>query len=973
MKNEKDIEPYISQLDYDQLCALYASLSSFDSTPVTINEFIDSDKYLGNYFQGNLFPYWREVLNDIYPNPFHDPYYLVNLRGCLAGDTKVILLNGTHTPIKEIVETFLTKKSDYWVMSFNINNKKYEPAKVLNAFSTGIKEIYEITLDNGEKIKCTSNHKFLSRNKKWISIDKGLKEGISLYPYYYDESTGYHCFKNPESKTYQWNARYKIVAKWKSCIQWTQHVHHKNFNKLDDTPSNLCILDEEIHLKYHAKHGARILEKWKKEIGKEEFHKLLKERQDYGRNLLWNDPNYQDSRDQHKESLRNEMLSNNSERAINMGKRAHELYPGIGTDHLIAYNKSEQGRNESRRRAEHMRELRKNKSEEEKRLIGLKQGLSATIRFKGKDSPEYKAKVEEIRKLDPTYNHSVISIKKLGYEEVYDLTIEKNHNFVLSSGIVAHNSIGRGKTSIACAGVCYDLHKLLSLSNPQKTYGLLPSTTILFALFNVTLSLTHDVVWDKLTQMWASSPYFSAMLPLLNTKSKDRPTLFPKNIDFFMGSRITHSLGKAVFGAIMSEANFEIIGDQVYETFNSLLTRMESRFIKPLSEGGGIPGKIWIDSSETDKFSVVNKIIDQYKRKPGVYVDQAPIWEVITHKDDKPIYSGNKFYVYKGSDIRQPEIIDDKHPLIEKEPENCIHVPIEYKDRFESDIGASLRDIAGSPTVSNYKFFRLKDKVSESLSVSKLFPDTFQLDFDDEQDQIMNYAIVKDYFSSPLNPHIPRSIHIDIGLKGDRLGIGASYVGGFIDRTIRDPSSFKEVTENVPRIITEWAFGIECKPGKEVPLYKVRQFLSLLSKLGYPISKITLDGFQSADMIQLLIKEGFESELLSVDRTPEPYAVLRSLMYENRWMGPKNEILKREIFELESEPDGNKIDHPTKNIDGTKGSKDISDGVSGSVFNCVNNSHKYKLLHMVEQTVVRKAHQRPLPENIMDIMWKKKA
>jgi len=533
-------------------------------------------------------------------------------------------------------------------------------------------------------------------------------------------------------------------------------------------------------------------------------------------------------------------------------------------------------------------------------------------------------------------------------------------------------SIGRGKTSIACAGLSYDLHKLLSLTSPQKTYGLLPSTTILFALFNVTLSLSHDVVWDKLTQMWASSPYFSGMLPLLNTKSKERPTLFPKNIDFFMGSRITHSLGKAVFSAVMSEANFEIIGDQVYETFNSLLTRMESRFIKPLSEGGGIPGKIWIDSSETDKFSVVNKIVDQYKRKPGVYVDQAPIWEVITHKDGKPLYSGKKFQVYKGSDTRQPEILPEGHNLIIDEPENIIHVPVEHKDRFEADIGAALRDTAGSPTVSNYKFFRLKDRVNSALSVSQLFPDVIELDFDGNEDQIINYLMVKDYFSNPLNPHIPRSIHIDIGLTGDRLGIAASYVAGFIDRTIRDPSTFQEVTENVPRITTEWAVGIQCKPGKEVPLYKIRQFVALLSKMGYPIFKITCDGFQSADMIQLFIKEGFDSELLSVDRTSTPYAVMRSICYEGRWMGPKNEILKREVYELETTSDGNKIDHPVKNIDGTRGSKDIADSVCGSSFTAVNNAHKHKLLHMVEQTAIRKEHAGPLPTNIMELMWKDK-
>ena len=33
----------------------------------------------------------------------------------------------------------------------------------------------------------------------------------------------------------------------------------------------------------------------------------------------------------------------------------------------------------------------------------------------------------------------VVSVKKIGVKPVYDLTVEKNHNFVLSNGILAHN------------------------------------------------------------------------------------------------------------------------------------------------------------------------------------------------------------------------------------------------------------------------------------------------------------------------------------------------------------------------------------------------------------------------------------------------------------------------------------------------------------------------------------------------------
>lgn len=524
-------------------------------------------------------------------------------------------------------------------------------------------------------------------------------------------------------------------------------------------------------------------------------------------------------------------------------------------------------------------------------------------------------------------------------------------------------SIGAGKTSIVCAGLVYDLYRLLCMKSPQRNLGVLPQSIIVFSIFNVTMTLATDVIWGKLSQMFTSSPFFSALLGKLGTRPKDRITLFPKNITFSNSSRITHTLGKDVYSAIMSEANFEILGGQVYDTFNSLIRRMESRFMRP---GGGIPGKIWLDSSETDKFSVVNKIVDQYRSKPGIFISQEPIWNVVTQRNNQPIYSGKRFWVYCGSDLKQPFIVESSQDkILQDEPEQCLEVPVEHRDAFEGDIHASLRDLAGKPTVANYKLYRLKDRLNRGLSVSPLFPDTFQLDMDDNSDQISNYCLVPNYFSAPLQPHIPRNIHIDIGISGDRLGIAATYVSKFEDRTIRDNLTFEEVSENVPRVITEWAFGLEPRPGKQIPLWKVRLFLLYLSKLGYPIGKTTFDGFQSSDSCQLMIKEGFDCEIVSVDRTMDAHMVTRTLIYEGRQMVPGNKILKRELEELEVSSDGQKIDHPEKNMDGTKGSKDIADAVAGSTFVTVRDAHKTKLLHLIDN----KPKNTGFGEDLKKILW----
>lgn len=543
------------------------------------------------------------------------------------------------------------------------------------------------------------------------------------------------------------------------------------------------------------------------------------------------------------------------------------------------------------------------------------------------DSPEF---------LGPVFEDGLFPYWREALKEIYPSPFYSPYWLISFRG-----AIGLGKTSIACVGMAYDLYRLLCLAKPQKNYGLLPHEKIIFAIFNVTLSLAQDVVWDKMSQIFTHSPFFSKLLGPLGTKPKYRDTLFPKRIDFFMGSRLGHTLGKAIINCILDEANFDVVQDQVYLTFNSVLRRMESRF---MNKGGGVAGKIWIVSSESDKFSTVNKIVDSYKKNKGVYISQAALWDVKPER-----YGSERFIVYKGSEVRSPEILIPNSSLYLEEPHNCINVPIEHRDSFDADIHSALRDLAGASTTASYKLFRIKDRLHKSLSVTPLFPETIKLDFDDDVDQIYNHLKLPGYFKNCLNKDFPRNIHIDVGLTGDRLGLSASYVSEFTERSTRDISTFEKITETVPRVVTEWCLGIEPTPGKQVPLYKVRLFFNWLTNQNYIIGKITADGFQSADLLQSLQKMGYKAELLSMDRSSLAYIQFRNMVYEGRWCGPKNALLERELLELEVSTDGEKVDHPKKNSDGTNGSKDCADACGGSAYTAMNDSNSVKLLHYVEK------------------------
>lgn len=162
----------------------------FEEIPVEIDTFLDDPKYLGQGIwetdpvthekRDTLFPYWRNVLHKLFPDNLTTAYNTLILTGCLAYDTPIPLLNGEVVPIGKLAER---ESIDEYVYSYNVDTNSYVPGHLIAAFSTGVKPVYKIVLDNGTEIKATSNHKFMTRDKHWKSIDSGLAVGDSLMPF----------------------------------------------------------------------------------------------------------------------------------------------------------------------------------------------------------------------------------------------------------------------------------------------------------------------------------------------------------------------------------------------------------------------------------------------------------------------------------------------------------------------------------------------------------------------------------------------------------------------------------------------------------------------------------------------------------------------------------------------------------------------------------------------------------------------
>ena len=104
---------------------------------------------------------------------------IVSEESCLHGDTQIKLLNGE---IKTIEELYNEDYKNFWVYAVD-SNGNCKPSKVDRVANNGKKAIYEIGLDDGSIMKCTSNHQWLLSNNNWKRTDE-LFEGDSLMSIY---------------------------------------------------------------------------------------------------------------------------------------------------------------------------------------------------------------------------------------------------------------------------------------------------------------------------------------------------------------------------------------------------------------------------------------------------------------------------------------------------------------------------------------------------------------------------------------------------------------------------------------------------------------------------------------------------------------------------------------------------------------------------------------------------------------------
>lgn len=400
-------------------------------------------------------------------------------RYCFTEDTKVSTLDGKEKTMKELTDDF-NHGINNWVYSWS-NEHGWSIGKIAFAgiTSKGTK-ICKITLDNGEEIKCTPNHKFMLRNGNYIEAQH-LTPDTSLMPLYRqkakivsykakmyeqikDNRTGKYKFTHTISSDVFAENKEQALNKAKKLNSFIVR-HHKDFNAANNNPDNLIYLESKEHFNLHSVKGYdHFTALWKNPEFRKKMQKVSSENGKINgkKDMInkWHGPNNKEWREYLK-----------------------PIQAEHGRKNFCKYNKSEKHRKVAR---DVLTKQRKNPEFNKKAIIGrilkkaklmieknipltpenwdtlTQKDYSQNITYK--TTLKYVKDIDEIKQLLKDYNHKVKKIEFITLEEpinLYDLTIEDQyncHNFSLSAGVVVSNchiDLSSGGEGGQCdSGVC---------------------------------------------------------------------------------------------------------------------------------------------------------------------------------------------------------------------------------------------------------------------------------------------------------------------------------------------------------------------------------------------------------------------------------------------------------------------------------------------------------------------------------------
>lgn len=513
--------------------------------------------------------------------------------------------------------------------------------------------------------------------------------------------------------------------------------------------------------------------------------------------------------------------------------------------------------------------------------------------------------------------------------------------------VILTGAIGTGKSTMALFCMLRKLYELSCYENVRGLFDLMSSSKIMFLYFSVNREQAELTGFGQFRDLIDSIPYFRKEF----TRNMDLGSalVFPESILFLHGSTSRHAIGMNMIGAILDEANFfqgeatdgAKAASREYSTVADLYATLINRAMSRFTAKGKSNELAILVSSATHSSSFTEQRIKASLNSPSTKVISARLWDV------KPegTYSKNKFYVFTGSDLLDPYLVDsdadinryldsvseskrwgEVGDIVRELPphhrEKFVAVPEDFRKGFEIDLIRSLQDIAGVAVAPLGKLFTSRPTYIRCCDIDDGHPFTKdEIEISTASDLTLDKFLKRGWRFK--DPSIPRYVHIDQSLTNDCTGFSMVHIA---EKLADDRGIVK------PKIKVDFALRITPpKSPAKISISRVRNFLYYMKDvLGITYAKVTYDIFASQEAQQELLANGINSGHLSVDRTDDAYLAFTNLLYESRISMYYYKPVDEELFDLIHDRTRRRVDHPVK------GKKDVMDSLVGACFNALS-------------------------------------
>jgi intein/homing endonuclease len=350
---------------------------------------------------------------------------------CVGPDTVIPLPDGSRPTIAELSEKYKnTPNERFFVFSYDHESDSVKLGLAYNPRKKegGARKAWKIIFDNGQYVVGSAGHPFLMRNGEYKKLED-LSIGESVMPFYQKDfyKNGYRSIYNFSKG---WQSEHVIVAEqFDRQLKENEVVHHKNFNKSDNLPSNLKIMADADHRAFHMYLNNKII--WSPE-NKENTLKKIKSSIGYknrkchkwnGERAGKNNPFYGKSHSDKSKLL----LSNSLKVAFLKRNQTGEKNPKFRDDLSLCNIKTK------------AIEYYKNTGKLNiwKLCKSLNCDYSTVTSRLNANQYNWESFKQEITS---TLNHKIVAIEYIGEIDVYDVTVEKYQNFATDSCFV-HNTM----------------------------------------------------------------------------------------------------------------------------------------------------------------------------------------------------------------------------------------------------------------------------------------------------------------------------------------------------------------------------------------------------------------------------------------------------------------------------------------------------------------------------------------------------